>query len=282
MTLLALASRFIRSKKIPLLASWGATFSQALIDKSGNVVVETTAGVMKDGTGATLSLTPAKVVTSTPITSGTVAVDSSKADQIINLTPAGTLSALTFTFPSDGNSVIGQKLTLQSNQIVTTLTVSSAGLTLNGDAVTSLAVNSPVSWVKTAASTWNRTASPATQTLTNLLAAAGSGQAIRSAFQKVTTSSPVTTNSISCNASGLDDIQYLTPAGTIAALTYVFPSDANSQLGQVIEITSTQIVSTLTLTTSGLTIVGTAQTALAVNTPARFRKVKASTWLVLA
>lgn len=281
---MSIASKAIEAfrRKWGIKAQWlTAAGAFVLFDKSGNVVIDASSGVAKNAAGSTLTFGVAKVVTSTPVTGGTVTVDSTMVDQVINLTPAGTLATLTFTFPSNSNSAIGQRLTLQSSQIVTALTVSSSGLTLNGDAVTALAVNSPVSWVKTAASTWMRTSTPATQALTNLLAGTGSTQALRNSLQSPTTSSPVTTNTVTSNALGLDDIQYLTPAGTIAALTYVFPSDANSQLGQIIEVTSTQIVTTLTITSTALTLVGTAVTALAANTPVRWRKVKASTWLRL-
>lgn len=128
---------------------------------------------------------------------------------------------------------------------------------------------------------WQKTSTTDNSGFNNLLST-GNNLATRDSIQLVTDSSPLTGGTVTCNALGKDDIQYWTPAGTIAAQTYVFPSDANSQLGQIIEITSTHIVSALTLTTAGLTIVGTSQTALAVDTPARWRKVAAATWLVLA
>lgn len=229
------------------------------------------------------SLAGAQIVTEvSPLTGATVDMNTASNSEFINITPAGTIAALTVVFPSDADSAIGQVETLVSSQTVTTLTVTSAGLTLKGDAVTTLNPNQPVSWIKTAAATWQRLQTPAAQALTNLLATPGSTLAIRDQIQTVNDASPLTGGTINCNALGKDDIQFWTPAGTIAAQTYVFPSDANSQLGQIIEITSTHIVSTLTLTTSGLTIVGTSQSALAVNTPARWRKVAAATWLVLA
>lgn len=95
---------------------------------------------------------------------------------------------------------------------------------------------------------------------------------------KVSPYTPVTTNSISFNTNGDDETLCITPAGTIAALTVVFPPDANSVIGQKLEIFPTQVVTTLTVTSTGLTLKGTAVTALAVNTPLAWRKVAASTW----
>ena len=97
-------------------------------------------------------------------------------------------------------------------------------------------------------------------------------------FQKVTAITPLTGDSGTFNANGTDEMIYLTPAGTIANYTIVFPSDANSFLGQVLTILSTQIVSTLTVTSAGLTLNGTAATSLQANVPVRWRKVAASTW----
>jgi len=110
----------------------------------------------------------------------------------------------------------------------------------------------------------------------------GWAQPLRRALGTVADSSPTSGGTINCNSSGLDDIQYWTPAGTIAAQTYVFPTDANSQLGQIIELSSSQVVTALTLSTSGLTLKGTSVTALGANTPVRWRKVAAATWLRLA
>ena len=121
-----------------------------------------------------------------------------------------------------------------------------------------------------------------TLTLGSGKALKGWTQALRNALQNIAASSPSTGGTVHCNSAGLDDIQYWTPAGTIATQTYVFPTDAASQLGQIIELTSTQIVTALTITSSGLTLKGSAVTALAVNTPVRWRKVAASTWLRLA
>ncbi len=63
-----------------------------------------------------------------------------------------------------------------------------------------------------------------------------------------------------------DETFLIAPAGTIAALAFIFPTAANSQLGQLIRIQSSQIITALTITVNGGgTVGGTALTAAAVN-----------------
>jgi hypothetical protein len=97
------------------------------------------------------------VTTSSPTTGGTVSFGTAKADELLNLTPAGTLAALTVAFPTNANSRIGQRLSVVSSHIITALTLSASGLTVNGLTPSSLAVNQVISYVKVAASTWQRT-----------------------------------------------------------------------------------------------------------------------------
>lgn len=101
------------------------------------------------------------------------------------------------------------------------------------------------------------------------------------AITAVTPYSPLTGATVTASPLKKSETIYLTPAGTIAALTVVFPTNANSQNGQVFRVVSTQIVTALTVTSTGLTLQGTAVTALAVNTPVSWLKVAASTWLRL-
>lgn len=96
---------------------------------------------------------------------------------------------------------------------------------------------------------------------------------------KVSPYTPVTTDSISASTSKKNETIYLTPAGTIAAATFVFPTNANSSLGQTIRLISHQIVTALTVTANGNTLLGTAVTALAVDTPVAWQKIAASTWI---
>lgn len=95
----------------------------------------------------------------------------------------------------------------------------------------------------------------------------------------VTAVTPVTTQGVGFRGRGEHEHIYCTPAGTIAAMTIVFPAPAESRLFQIIRLTSHQIVTTLTVTASGNTILGSAVTALAVDTPVQWQKIAASTWV---
>lgn len=117
--------------------------------------------------------------------------------------------------------------------------------------------------------------------LTNILASTGSGAALLPKTNIVSASSPVTTATVTAGTGKINETFYLTPAGTIAALTFVFPSNANSSIGQKLILVSHQIVTALTVSSSGLTLQGTAVTALAVDTPIIWQKVAASTWMRL-
>lgn len=86
-------------------------------------------------------------------------------------------------------------------------------------------------------------------------------------------------SSIAFKLKGQDETIYATPVGTVDAATIVFPDEYSSRIGQNITISSTGIVTALTVTSTGLTLKGTAVTALAANTPISWRKVAALTWL---
>jgi hypothetical protein len=96
----------------------------------------------------------------------------------------------------------------------------------------------------------------------------------------VTPLSPITALSESFNVRGASELVYLTPAGTIAANTIVFPADNQSRIGQSLSIASTQTVTALTVTSANLTLIGTAVTALVANAaPVKWKKVAAATWM---
>ena len=97
----------------------------------------------------------------------------------------------------------------------------------------------------------------------------------------VTASSPVSARTVTAGSGMVNETLYLTPAGTLAALTLAFPSDANSQVGQKLTVFSTAIVTALTVSAAGLTIEGTALAALSANTAYSFQKVAAGTWIRL-
>lgn len=95
------------------------------------------------------------------------------------------------------------------------------------------------------------------------------------------TASPTTGQTVSANANSLDQQIYLTPAGTLAALTVLMPADAVSAIGQQVQITTTQTITALTLgqTGGGATIVGNV-TTLAANATIILTKQAANTWSV--
>lgn len=82
-----------------------------------------------------------------------------------------------------------------------------------------------------------------------------------------------------------DQTQYLTPAGTLATLTFTLPTSANSRVGQIVRMWSSEIVTTLTVNVSGGgTIFGAALTAAAANTPYAWQCVSTAgtgTWIRL-
>ena len=68
-------------------------------------------------------------------------------------------------------------------------------------------------------------------------------------------------------------------AATIAAQTFVFPTDANSAIDQELRIFSRNIITVVTLTLNSNTILGLALTTLPLNGNVAWRKVSASTWV---
>ena len=114
---------------------------------------------------------------------------------------------------------------------------------------------------------------------TNLLAIVGIGPRIAATTTIVTPLTPVTTNNIPANVLSQDETLYLTPAGTLAALTFTFPPDNQSRIGQYESLVSTQTITALTVSASGLTIKGTAVTAMVANTVYIWQKVAAATWV---
>jgi len=81
--------------------------------------------------------------------------------------------------------------------------------------------------------------------------------------QTVTQTTPLTGNTISVG-NYVDQSHFITPAGTLAALTITLPAAANSRLGQVVKVWITQAITALTVNVSGGgTILGTAFAASA-------------------
>lgn len=75
---------------------------------------------------------------------------------LINLTPAGTISALTLTLPEAADSAQGMKRRVFTTQTITTLTVNiSGGGSIGGTPVTTLGSTVAVEWQFTG-TTWVR------------------------------------------------------------------------------------------------------------------------------
>ena len=80
-------------------------------------------------------------------------------------------------------------------------------------------------------------------------------------------------------------VYYITPAGTLAALTLTLPSSANAQPGMICRFFITQIITSLTVnTTGGGTITGTAPDTSAANSSFAYQCVSTSgagTWVMI-
>jgi hypothetical protein len=92
----------------------------------------------------------------TSVDGATITARPDGLDETVFLNHSTTASAATFIFPSNSNSVTGQILRLFARSAVTALTVTSAGLTLYGAALTALTASQSVAWQKVAANTWIR------------------------------------------------------------------------------------------------------------------------------
>lgn len=90
------------------------------------------------------------------------------------------------------------------------------------------------------------------------------------------TATPTTGQTVVMTSDSANRTIWLTPAGPLLALTVTLPSDANSVLGQIVRIGSTQVVTTLTINGAGGIL--NPVTTLAANDLFSFQKVAANTW----
>ncbi|GAA5117164.1 hypothetical protein JIN84_17815 [Luteolibacter yonseiensis] len=102
----------------------------------------------------------------------------------------------------------------------------------------------------------------------------------------VTLASPLTGTIISARPMVSEETIYLTPAGTLAALTFTLPSAANARIGQKRRLITSQIITALTVNVDGSGVTaGAALTAAAVNTTYEWQYVQVTgtvaTWLRL-
>jgi hypothetical protein len=86
---------------------------------------------------------------------------------------------------------------------------------------------------------------------------------------------------ITARPDGLDETVFLDHGSTAATATFVFPSNANSVTGQILRLFARSAVTALTVSSSGLTLRGTALTALTANQHVAWQKVAANTWIRL-
>lgn len=107
-------------------------------------------------------------------------------------------------------------------------------------------------------------------------AAAAGATAAQGYLMQIQTASPTTGQTVAATSDDKDRTLVLTPAGTLAALTITFPTNAASRLGQVLCITTSQAITALSVT-AGQTITGV-PAGLAANDFITFQKIAASTW----
>lgn len=134
-------------------------------------------------------------------------------------------------------------------------------------------------------STAQATADTAVQTAaaSDATTKAAAAQAASAPLPIVTPSSPTTGQTISAATGKSDETLYITPAGTLLALTIALPTSANSRVGQTIRGFISQIITGLTAGVSGSgTVVGTTPTTSAVNSSFAYQCVSVSgngTWI---
>lgn len=94
-------------------------------------------------------------VTNVSPTSGqTVAFLNASNDQVLWLTPAADLAALTVTLPTDASSRLGQRVNVACNRNITTFAITAPGGGSVLNAITSFSQNDCFAFIKVAANTW--------------------------------------------------------------------------------------------------------------------------------
>jgi len=94
----------------------------------------------------------------------------------------------------------------------------------------------------------------------------------------VTAVTPAGGGTVTFNSSGANETLFLDLGGAITGLTVVFPTDANSKIGQTISLFSTHAINATVSYTNG-TRVPTAPTTLAAGVLYQWGKTKANTWV---
>lgn len=170
--------------------------------------------------------------------------------------------------------------------------VGDISINLNENLIAAAIFTSDSSHVTLGDGTFSNTASGVLAALGNPLDASGGLVTYDGAVGKfeplaiVTPSSPTTGQTVSSGTAKLDETLYITPSGTLLALTVSLPTSANSRVGQLIRAFITQIITTSTFNVSGSgTIVGSAPVTSAVNSSVAFQCVSVAgngTWIRLS
>lgn len=95
--------------------------------------------------------------------------------------------------------------------------------------------------------------------------------------KSIQTVAPLTGTTVQMTDDNSDGTIWINPSGNIAALTLLFPTDANSDLAQIRRIATAKNVSALTL--AGATILNSTVTMNA-NDCVTYQKIGASTWIL--
>lgn len=92
------------------------------------------------------------------------------------------------------------------------------------------------------------------------------------------TSTPTTGNTVTFAKGPQDTNLYVTPAGTLAALTIALPGETQTRIGQVLNITCSQIITALTV--NGATTIYNAPASLSAGQSFQVTKLAANVWAV--
>lgn len=175
----------------------------------------------------------------------------------------GVLTALGVNIGTAGSVVVnGGALGTPSSGTATNLTGTAAGLTA-GNVTTNANLTGPVTSVGNATTISSNVVTPAMLT---------------TATQ---TPTPTTGQTQTFNTSSNNELIACLHSSTIAAQTFVIPTNANSTIGQELSIFSRAAITTVTMTANGNTIYGPAFSTVAAGGNYRIRKVSASTWVRL-
>lgn len=106
----------------------------------------------------------------------------------------------------------------------------------------------------------------------------GTAASSAAALTDYQTVAPTSGQTVVMTDNSLDGVLYLTPSGLLALLNITMPSNANSRLGQVRRVVTTQTITALNLL--GGTLLN-APTSILANTGVTFVRVNATTWAAI-